>query len=83
MRRNFYLKLHFIENNVNDEIVYAVIDAHENEEAAVGAGVSRYVYSSFWSEVFDSYMIGVDERVPFVRHHLYTSEWEAMGMILI
>ena len=28
-------------------------------------------------------MIGADERAPFVRHDLYTSEWEAMGMILM
>ena len=28
-------------------------------------------------------MIGADERVPFVRHDFYTSEWEAMGMILM
>ena len=72
-----------IQPNVNDEIVYAITDTHGREEAGVGSGVSRDVYSLFWSEVFDSYMIGADERVPFVRHDLHTSEWEAMGMILM
>ena len=63
--------------------MYAIIDTHAREEAGVGSGVSRDVYSLFWSEVCDSYMIGADERDPFVRHDLYTSEWEAVGMILM
>ena len=28
-------------------------------------------------------MVGADERSPFVRHDLYMSEWEAMGIILM
>ena len=72
-----------LQPNVNDEIVYTANDTHGHEEAGVGSRFSRDVYSLFWSEVFDSYMIGADERVPFVRHDLYTSEWEAMGMILM
>ena len=28
-------------------------------------------------------MIGTEERVPFVRHNLYMSEWEGMGIILM
>ena len=72
-----------LQPNVNDEVVYAIIGTRGREEADVGSGVSRDVYSLFSSEVFDSYMIGVDEHVPFVRHDLYTSEWEAMGMILM
>ena len=49
----------------------------------MGSGVSRDVYSLFWAEVSDSYLIGTDQRVPFVRHDLYIPEWEAIGRILI
>ena len=81
--KKFFILNFLIQPNVNDEIVYAITDTHGREEAGVGSGVSRDVYSLFWSEVFDSYMIGADERVPFVRHDLYTSKWEAVGTILM
>ena len=53
-----------LQPNVNDEIVYTIIDTHGREEAGVGSGVSGDVYSLFWNEVFDSYMVGADERAP-------------------
>ena len=49
----------------------------------MGSGVSRDVYSLFWTDVSDSYLIGTDQRVPFVWHDLYIPEWEAIGRILI
>ena len=51
-------------------------------EAGRGNGVSRDVYASFWVEILDSYFIGENERVPFVRHDLFVTEWEAIGKIL-
>ena len=49
----------------------------------MGSGVSRDVYSLFWTDVSDSYLIGTDQRVLFVWHDLYIPEWEAIGRILI
>ena len=33
-----------------------------NVESGVGSGASRDVYSLFWTEVSDSYLIGTDQR---------------------
>ena len=49
----------------------------------MGSGASRDVCSLFWTEVSDSYLIGTDQRVPFVRYGLYIPEWEAIGRIPI
>ena len=49
----------------------------------MGSGVSRDGYSLFWAAVSDSYLIGTDQRVPFVRHGLYIPEWEAIRRIFI
>ena len=77
-----YLYIHF-QPKVQDEIIYAIINPQRNVESVAGSGVSRDVYSLFWAEVSDSYLIDTDQRVPFVRHDLYIPEWEAIGRILI
>ena len=77
-----YLYINF-QPNVRDEIVYTIIDPQGNVESGVGSGVSRDVYSLFWAQVSDSYLIGTDQRVSFVRHDLYIPEWESIGRILI
>ena len=41
------------------------------------------MYSLFWKEVSDSLLIGNKERVPYVRHDLFKSEWEAIGTIFV
>ena len=46
------------------------MDPQGNAENGVGSRVSRDVYSLFWDEVSDSYLIGTDQRVPFVRRIL-------------
>ena len=60
-----------------------MIDTNGKEEEGVGVGLSRDLYATFWKDVADSLMIGEDERVPFVRHDLFTKEWEAVGKILV
>ena len=77
-----YLYIH-LQPNVQDEITYTIVDPHGNVESGMGSGVSRDVYSLFRAKVSDSYLIGTDQRVPFVRHGLYIPEWEAIGRILI
>lgn len=67
----------------DDQIVYVFIDSRGNEELGKGEGVSRDVYSSFWKEIADSHFIGETERVPFVRHDLFESEWTAMADIYV
>ena len=77
-----YLYIHF-QPDVQDEIIYTIIDPQGNVESGVGSGVSRDVYSLYWVKVSDSYLIGTDQRAPFFRHDLHIPEWEAIGWILI
>ena len=77
-----YLYIHF-QPNVQDEIIYTIIDPQGNVESGVGSGASRDVYSLFWAEVSDRYLIETDQWVPFVQHELYIPEWEAIGRILM
>ena len=65
-----YQYFHF-QPNVQDEIIYTIIDPQGNVESGVGSEVSRDVYSSFWGKVSDSYLIETDQHVPFVPHDLY------------
>ena len=69
--------------NVQYEIIYTIIDPQGNVESGVGSGASRDVYSLFWAEVSDRYLIETDQWVPFVQHELYIPEWEAIGRILM
>lgn len=63
-------------------VEYIFVDHSGNEEVGHGSGVTREVYSTFWTEVSCSYLIGVDERVLYVRHDLYKKEWMAIWKIL-
>ena len=77
-----YLYIHF-QSNVQDEIIYTIIDAQGNVKSCVGSGVLRDVYPLFWAEVSDSYLIGTDQWVPLLQHDLCIPEWEAIGWIFI
>ena len=64
-----HLYIHF-QPNVQDEIIYAIVVPQGDIESGVRSGVSRDLHSLFWAEVSDSYSIGTDQWVPFVRHDL-------------
>ena len=68
---------------MEDTVMFRFVDPRGFDEPGVGSGVTRDVYSSFWNEVANCYLIGETERVPFVRHDLYTEEWDAIGKILV
>ena len=59
------------------------VDPRGKVEEGTGSGVYRDIYSTFWREVSDAYLIGEQERVPFIRHDLFSPEWEAMGLIIL
>ena len=67
---------------MNDELSFCFINNSGNEEAGRGSGVSRDIYASFWTEVFECLFVGEKERVPFVRHDYFVTEWEAIGKII-
>ena len=77
-----YLGFHF-QPNVQDEIIYTIINQQGYVGSGVGSGVSHDVYSILLTEVSHSYLIGTDQQVPFGRLDLYIPEWEAIGRLLI
>ena len=60
-----------------------MIDPRGRPELGVGSGMNREIYSSFWLEVSNCYLLGKHERVPVVRHDLFKEEWKAMGQIVV
>lgn len=53
------------------------------EEKAVGSGVLRDVFSSFWQEFYDRCTIGTHVKIPFIRHDYSSETWKAIGRVLV
>ena len=65
------------------DLTFVFIDGRGNEEKGSGVGVVRDALSLFWKEVYDSLLIGENERVPFIRHDYNRLDWEAIARVLI
>ena len=63
------------------EVVF--IDQKGDKEEGRGSGLLRDAFSLFWSDAYDSLMLGEHERVPCIRHDFQRLEWEAIGKILV
>ena len=75
---------HFQDKDVAaDSIVFEIIDDRGKPEKGAGNGVARDVFSLFWKAFGDSMTIGARERVPYVRHDHFISEWQSIGRILV
>ena len=68
---------------INCDLTFVFIDGRGNEEKGSGIGVVRDALSLFWKEVYDSLLIGENERVPFIRHDYNRSDWEAIARVLL
>eukprot|EP00112_Aurelia_sp_Birch-Aquarium-sp1_P003341 Seg13725.1 transcript_id=Seg13725.1/GoldUCD/mRNA.D3Y31 product="hypothetical protein" protein_id=Seg13725.1/GoldUCD/D3Y31 len=64
-------------------LIFSIIDKRGNPEQGAGDGVYREVFSYFWLEFSNSMTIGERERVPFVRHDHFISEYESIARILV
>lgn len=70
---------HFSDRNImEDHLTLRYID----ERGVDGGGVSRDVYSAFWTELFNSSAEGCNQVVPFLRNDMGWREWEAVGRVL-
>lgn len=65
------------------KLTFVFIDARGIEEKGSGVGVERDALSLFWKDVYDSLLIGENERVPCIRHDYSRSDWEAVARILV
>ena len=77
------LYIFFFQIALIDHVSFELVGRDGEVEIGIGSGVTRDVYSSFWTEIMESLFVGVSERVPIVRHDLFIEEWEAIGKILV
>lgn len=68
---------------LNQEIRFVYVDSRGEKEIGQGSGVDQDIYTTFWQELADSYFIGEDQRVPFVRHDMFEKEWKHIGKIIV
>lgn len=68
---------------LSSDLKVKMIDLMGIEEKGSGSVVLREVVCLFWKEAYNSFMVGVDERVPFICHDFTREKWEAVARILI
>jgi hypothetical protein len=68
---------------LNASLHAVIINQLGHQEVGEGTGVLREVFSLFWKESYESYMLGESERVPYIRHDFNRAKWEAVGRILV
>lgn len=68
---------------LEDEIVISVVNQRGKDEEGSGSGVYRDVHSTFWQDVYESLMVGEEERIPCIWHDYQRQEWEAIARILV
>ena len=65
--------------NVNLDVTN--IGNDDNPVDGAGVGVMKEVLTSFWQLVYNSLIVGTQEKVPCIRHELQKTQWEAMAGI--
>jgi hypothetical protein len=68
---------------LNASLFAVIINQLGHQEVGEGTGVLTEVFSLFWKESYESYMLGETERVPYIRHDFNRGKWEAVGRILV
>lgn len=52
-------------------------------EQGVGSGVLRDCLTEFWMDFYDSCTLGVEVKVPFIRHDFQCEEWQAVARVFV
>lgn len=50
-------------------------------EQGEGSGVLRNCLTEFWTDFYDSCTLGVEVKVPFIRHDFQEEEWQAVARL--
>ncbi|KAK7944967.1 hypothetical protein WMY93_000695 [Mugilogobius chulae] len=88
---NIHIKVH--RANLLDELISQFTDptlltcplkfSFIDEKGSDASGVSRDVYSAFWTEFYDYATEGQDMRVPALSSKRKEEEWKSIGRILV
>ncbi|KAF6730950.1 hypothetical protein FQA47_004056, partial [Oryzias melastigma] len=52
-------------------------------EQGEGAGVFRDSLTEFWNDFYDCCTLGVQVKVPFIRHDFQMEEWQAVARVFV
>lgn len=52
-------------------------------EQGEGSGVLRDCLTEFWMDFYDSCTLGVELKVPFIRHDFQQEEWQAVARVFV
>lgn len=52
-------------------------------EQGEGSGVLRDCLTEFWTDFYDSCTLGVEVKVPFIRHDYQCEEWQAVARVFV
>lgn len=52
-------------------------------EQGEGSGVLRDCLTEFWMDFYDSCTLGVEVKVPFIRHDFQCEEWQAVARVFV
>ena len=77
---------HFVDDtNLHKVVDVKMIDPSGVEEKGEGVGVVRDAFSRSFGMmcIYNSYMLGEDERVPSIRHDVSREKWQAIVRILL
>lgn len=52
-------------------------------EQGEGSGILRDCLTEFWMDFYDSCTLGVEVKVPFIRHDFQQEEWQAVARVFL
>jgi hypothetical protein len=81
--KNDMIELFQDPDTLSKVLMFSVIGFDGSTEKGEGVGLARDVLTSFWQVFFDSLAVGVQEKVPSIRHDHQKMQWVAIVRILI
>ncbi|XP_065116262.2 uncharacterized protein [Paramisgurnus dabryanus] len=68
---------------INTEVHIKMRLPNGDLEEGEGIGVFRDCLTEFWTDFYDSCTLGVDVKVPFIRHDYQYEEWQAVARVFV
>lgn len=70
-------------NIISSEVNIKMLLPNGELEQGEGSGVLRDCLTEFWMDFYDSCTLGVEVKVPFIRHDFQCEEWQAIARVFV
>ncbi|KAL3976398.1 hypothetical protein ACER0C_022284 [Sarotherodon galilaeus] len=70
-------------NIISSEVNIKMLLPNGELEQGEGSGVLRDCLTEFWMDFYDSCTLGVEVKVPFIRHDFQCEEWQAIASVFV